>query len=72
MKVIDIVPKHIAVSMEFSSEEVAEIRDFLDKAITLYERVYGDFQVEESDSAVLKLKESLTSVLKAIESEMQK
>jgi len=69
MEVIDVFPKDVHAVIEFSSEEIRGILNFLEKAISLYAKVHSDGSAEQSDSVIEEFESQLKSVLKVIEKE---
>jgi hypothetical protein len=72
VKVIDVFPKDIFVSIEFSSQEIRGILNFLEKSMSLYAKVHSDGLTEHSDSVINELEIELKRILKMIEAENKK
>lgn len=72
MKIIDIFPKEICVNIELTSGEVEQILAFFERAIPLYQKVYLDGPIDESELVAEEFIKQLQSIKKAIETEMQK
>ena len=67
MEVLDIVPRDIFVNIEFSSQEIRHILDFLEKSILLYVKVHSDGSAEQSGRVAEQFISELKSIMKAIE-----
>ncbi|MHA2047151.1 MAG: hypothetical protein ACW99G_20355 [Candidatus Thorarchaeota archaeon] len=71
MKIIDILPRQICISIEFSEEEIRGLLVFLEKAMPLYAKVYLDSDASELSSEIENIYKELKSVIKAIKSETE-
>jgi len=69
MRVIDIVPRDIYATMEFSTEEIRDLSHFLEKAIPLYNKVYLNGPIEQSLRSIDNFKKQLKSISEAIKKE---
>ena len=72
VKIIDVVPKDIHITVEFSSRAIERILDFFEKSIALYSKVYIDGPIDESLATVEDFKYKLESVLKTMKEENEK
>ena len=72
MKVVDVFPKEICVNIEFTSQEISRILDFIEKAMPLYAKVHLDGPIDESALAIEKFNTELKSVSKLIERGIEK
>ena len=66
MKIVDIIPRQICVTIELSAEECASLSDFFEKAMLLYAKVYSDDQADDSLSVADDLTHQLKTVVKTI------
>ena len=71
INIIDIVPKDVFVSMEFSVEAIECILNYLEKSIVLYSKVYSDAAIDDSLSVAEDFKHKLTSVMKMLKKETE-
>ena len=68
MNILDIVPKHIAISFELSEEEIHKLTAFFNTALNLYQKMRTDEDIFGSDSVPFKF----NTMLMSIENELKK
>ena len=66
-KIVDVVPKQIWVTIEFSELGIRSLLDFFEKVIPLYAKVYPEAGNERTESVVTGFENQLKTVLKEIE-----
>ena len=67
MRIVDIIPRKICIEIEMSREEAESLRDFFEKCMPLYEKVYSDAAIDDSLSVPSGFKEMLASISKELE-----
>jgi len=71
MQVLNIVPKNIHAILEFSSEEICDILDFIEKAIPLYAKVHLNGPIAKLAYTIEDFEKQLKSISKAIKAETE-